>query len=224
MIDLSSYELIIFDCDGVILNSNYLKTSAFYKTALFAGKDLATRFAKYHADNGGVSRYVKFNFFIEHFLNINPDSEKGQQLFAKLLQDYALRVKQAMMTCEMTTALESLKLKTISASWAVASGSDQDELRSIFRVRNLANYFDLGIFGSPTSKISIVRDLISGKLNLSKALIIGDSFLDYRVSVEMQTDFIYISGWSECSEIKKLSSNENIITYDSLTSLSHDLC
>jgi len=224
VIDLSGYNLIIFDCDGVILNSNHLKTSAFYKAALFAGKDIATRFAQYHADNGGVSRYVKFNFFIKHFLNINPHSEKGQQLFESLLHDYSLRVKQAMLKCEMTTALESLKRKTFSASWAVASGSDQEELRSIFRERNLANYFDLGIFGSPKCKISIVRDLISEKLNPSKALIIGDSFLDYRVSVEMQTDFIYISGWSECSEIKKLSSNENIITYDSLSSLSLDLC
>lgn len=223
MIDLSGYKLIIFDCDGVILNSNELKTAAFFNCAQFAGDDIATSFAKYHAENGGVSRYVKFKFFIKHFLNINPDSEHGQRLFVDLLHDYALRVKQAMLTCEMTTALDFLKLKTISASWAVASGSDQEELRSVFRERNIAHYFDSGIFGSPTTKLAIISGLLADKLNPSTVLVIGDSLLDYKVSSEMKTGFIHISGWADSSEMKKFSKHKNIITYNSLASLASDL-
>ena len=223
MIDIKGYKLIIFDCDGVILNSNHLKTSAFYDVALFAGEEIATRFAKYHVENGGVSRYVKFKFFIEHFLNLNANSEVGQTLYAQLLHDYSLRVKHAMLTCEMTTALDSLKLKTSSASWAVASGSDQEELRSIFYARNLDNYFDLGIFGSPSSKLTIVRVLISDNFQSSSGLVIGDSLLDYKVSLELQTDFIYISGWAESSALTNISTNNSIIAYDSLATLSSNL-
>lgn len=224
MIDLAHYKLIIFDCDGVILNSNNLKTSAFYTTALFAGKDIASQFAKYHVENGGISRYVKFKFFIEKLLNINSDSHYGKQLFSQLLHDYSVCVKQAMLTCEMTTALDTLKLKTKLASWAVASGSDQEELRYIFRERDLAAYFDLGIFGSPSPKRTIVDNLISQRFKPSDVLIVGDSFLDYSVSVETQTDFIFISGWSESSQMMQLTANKPMPTYNSLACLSRDLC
>ena len=224
MIELSRYKLIVFDCDGVILNSNDLKTSAFYSTALFAGEDIACRFANYHVKNGGVSRYVKFKYLVGKLLNIQPDSEHGKQLYTQLLHDYALCVKHAMLTCEMTTALESLKCKTSSASWVVASGSDQEELRYIFRERNIADYFNLGIFGSPTPKLAIVQDLMSHTLKPSDTIIVGDSFLDYSVSVELRTDFIFISGWSDSSQMKHLAINEAIPTYTSLACLSNDLC
>ena len=34
---INSYKSIVFDCDGVILNSNSIKTQAFYDTTAFLG-------------------------------------------------------------------------------------------------------------------------------------------------------------------------------------------
>ena len=59
---IKDYETIIFDCDGVILNSNNIKIQAFYETALIYGHDLANELVKYHIENGGISRYQKFEF------------------------------------------------------------------------------------------------------------------------------------------------------------------
>ena len=54
---INSYKSIVFDCDGVILNSNSIKTQAFYDTTAFLGVDVANELKNYHLANGGVSRY-----------------------------------------------------------------------------------------------------------------------------------------------------------------------
>ena len=45
---LSKYKSIIFDCDGVILNSNSVKTQAFYLIAKSFGDEIADSFIEYH--------------------------------------------------------------------------------------------------------------------------------------------------------------------------------
>ena len=61
----NSYKTIIFDCDGVILNSNKIKTESFYKVAKKFGEKEAIKLVKFHLSNGGISRYEKFKFFLE---------------------------------------------------------------------------------------------------------------------------------------------------------------
>ena len=56
---LNKYETIIFDCDGVILNSNIIKTEGFFEFALSLGKKNAEKLVNYHIKNGGISRYEK---------------------------------------------------------------------------------------------------------------------------------------------------------------------
>ena len=58
------YNNIFFDCDGVILNSNSLKSDAFLFAVDSYGKNYAKKLLKYHQENGGISRYEKFKFFL----------------------------------------------------------------------------------------------------------------------------------------------------------------
>jgi len=60
MLDLANYKTLVFDCDGVILNSNKLKTQAFYQATLPYGESKAQAMVNYHVQNGGISRYRKF--------------------------------------------------------------------------------------------------------------------------------------------------------------------
>ncbi len=41
------YKSLIFDCDGVVLNSNKAKTEAFYKAALPYGEQAASALVEY---------------------------------------------------------------------------------------------------------------------------------------------------------------------------------
>ena len=65
MIKIQEYDFFIFDCDGVILNSNSIKNFAFRLTLKNENKDLVDSFIKYHKENGGISRYEKFQHFFK---------------------------------------------------------------------------------------------------------------------------------------------------------------
>ena len=60
---MKKYSHLFFDCDGVILNSNKIKTDAFYKLALNFGELQAQKLVNHHLENGGISRYEKIKFF-----------------------------------------------------------------------------------------------------------------------------------------------------------------
>ena len=56
-------QLHIFDCDGVLISSNKLKTRAFEEVASeFVPKNLVEKFINFHKTNGGVSRWEKFSY------------------------------------------------------------------------------------------------------------------------------------------------------------------
>ncbi len=59
---------IIFDFDGVIVNSHKIKTKAFFETFKSYGKKIAYDAQKFHEKNIGKSRYYKFKFIIKKFL------------------------------------------------------------------------------------------------------------------------------------------------------------
>ena len=61
--NLKSYKNLIFDCDGIILNSNKIKTEAFKEVVYHYGKEAAEELVQFHIMNGGISRYEKFNYF-----------------------------------------------------------------------------------------------------------------------------------------------------------------
>ena len=67
MIKISKYKSLIFDCDGVILNSNKIKSNAFRKVLKKFNQIAVDEFIKYHKDNGGISRYIKFEYFLTLF-------------------------------------------------------------------------------------------------------------------------------------------------------------
>ena len=66
MINLDHYQTIIFDCDGVILNSNFQKIEAYRNAALEFGasKEQAESLVQHHVALTGISRYVKFEYFL----------------------------------------------------------------------------------------------------------------------------------------------------------------
>lgn len=192
-ISLDDYRTLIFDCDGVVLNSNKIKTAAFYEVTKHYGHDVATAFVGYHVQNGGVSRYEKFEYFINKLLKKKPDQEE----LDSLLMNFARVVKRELMTCEVAEGLMELREKTQHTRWLIVSGGDENELREIFEKRGLATLFDGGIFGSPNNKETILkREEDRGNI-VRKGLFLGDSQYDYQAAKQAKHDFVYVSAWSE---------------------------
>ncbi len=66
--NVNSYSTLVFDCDGVVLDSNRVKTEAFRIAAGLWGAEPASALVAYHVANGGISRYVKFAHFLDQIL------------------------------------------------------------------------------------------------------------------------------------------------------------
>jgi len=207
---ITDYITLVFDCDGVVLNSNQVKTDAFYQTSLLYGKQAAQAMVDYHVANGGVSRYEKFAHFLE---NIVPRQE-GPDLDS-LLASYASYVKDGLLSCEVAPGLQALRESTPEARWLIVSGGDQAELRDVFAHRGLTQLFDGGIFGSPDTKDEILqRELASSNVQ-HPALFLGDSKYDYQAATLVNIDFLFVSGWSEVDDWENWISRESISTvYD----------
>ena len=59
---------IIFDFDGVIVDSVEIKGEAFREIYTTYGKEISDKVIEHHELNGGVSRFDKFRFYHNNFL------------------------------------------------------------------------------------------------------------------------------------------------------------
>ncbi|MDP2548530.1 MULTISPECIES: HAD family hydrolase [unclassified Oceanobacter] len=194
-LDITQYQTLVFDCDGVLLNSNKIKSQAFYKATKHFGHESAQAFVDYHMQNGGISRYAKVKYFIKEILK----QEFDETLYQDLLARFARAVKDGLMACDIAEGLSELKTKTKS-TWFVVSGGDQNELREVFSARDLEKYFDGGIFGSPDSKDIILAREISAHNITNPALFLGDSKYDYQAASLANIDFVFLHQWTEVDD------------------------
>jgi phosphoglycolate phosphatase-like HAD superfamily hydrolase len=208
---VTDYQTLVFDCDGVVLDSNKVKTAAFYMAALPYGEEAAKGLVEYHVANGGISRYKKFEWFLNHIV-----SNKAGPKLSELLASYASEVREGLLNCEIAEGLFELRQKTFAANWLIVSGGDQYELREVFAARGLAELFDGGIFGSPDSKDEILaRELDLGNIK-KHALFLGDSRYDHVASSAANLDFVFLSYWTEFKGWQEYVTKNKLAVKDSL--------
>ena len=183
---LSGLKAIIFDFDGVILESADIKTIAFLE--LFNHRpDLQPAILQYHLDNLGVSRYDKFAWIYQELLDQPFTAEIREQLG----NDFSALVLQKVMASPFVPgALEALQFLSSKLLLFVASGTPQEELDLIVEKRGLQNYFR-EVWGTPSKKPEIIRCILSNYgLTPQEALMVGDGSSDYKAAVETNLHFV----------------------------------
>lgn len=203
-----SYNCFVFDCDGVILNSNKIKTNAFFDTALPYGKEPAQQLKEYHIKNGGISRFIKFEYFFSKILKIDFN-KNNIDLISK---DYGDKVFNELIKCEVSHNLSKLRDLFPEVDWVVASGSFQEELREVFHLKSIAKYFNKGIYGSPCSKEEILLRELKEKNITLPGLFIGDSVYDFMAAKMVGFDFVFMYKWTELDDWKSFCDQEKIKT------------
>ena len=209
MIDLKKYNTIIFDCDGVILNSNFQKIEAYRNTAISYGasKIQAEDLVSYHVSLTGISRNIKFKYSLKEIMGEHVIDSSMK----KLVDTLNIEVITLLKNCEVASGIEKLKSHTKKSTWMVASGGDQEELRFLFKEKGIASFFEGGIYGSPSSKHQIVEEKMKDK-NFLPTLFLGDSLYDIQTAQKYSLDFIFIYGWTDLKDWKKIC-NENGLPY-----------
>jgi len=197
MHQFSHYDIAIFDCDGVILDSNALKIEAM-RNALSASKISPQNVEKctsFFAENFGKSRFYHIDHFVNQILDID---ESLVELFkSDLLSFYSQQCKSLYLVAQATPFISELLTKC-PATMYVASGSEQQELRSVFQQRELDSYFE-EIFGSPEKKVNHVTNILA-KHPASKVVMIGDAVSDLDAAKDNNIDFIFYSPFSNVEE------------------------
>ena len=198
-----SYELYIFDCDGVILDSNALKVQAM-KTALEVlcfGYREVDECINYFANNFGKSRFHHIKYFIENILSIK-EIDKAR-IEEKILNSFSQQCKALYLTAKLTPGFLEF-IQSLPGRKYVASGSEQSELRAVFKSRGLEQYF-VQVFGSPTAKTFLIANILQSEIN-AKAVMIGDAVSDFEASRSNGIDFFCYIPYSNVSDkMQKLS-------------------
>lgn len=203
--NLKNYEIVILDCDGVIFDSNSLKINAFRSVLVNFDKILVDSFIKHLRNNFGTSRFHLIKVFIEDFLK----EKKSNKLFDEILDDYCKECVKLYGKAKFTTKLIEFLEHYRGKSFFVASGSDETELKNVFKDRKLDKYF-IDIYGSPTNKNQIVNNIL---LQGRNAVLIGDSKSDLLAAQENNINFIFMSEYTtseEMMEIKNLNTIFNL--------------
>jgi len=126
-----------------------------------------------------------------------------------------------LMTCAVAEGLEDLRSATPQASWMILSGGDQEEIRALFAKRDLAKYFEGGLFGSPDNKDTVLaREIATGRLQFP-ALFIGDSKYDFEAATRAGLDFVFLSDWTEVADWRSYCAENNIVVQGSILQLCH---
>lgn len=178
---------ILFDFDGVIIDSMPVREYGFRKIFQNFDTKLVDKLINYHELNGGLSRFVKIKYFYNELLNKNIEEELILQYaneFSHIMKDELINKKYL-----IHQTVEFIINHTQNYNLHIVSGSEQNELRYLCKELELSQYFD-SIHGSPTHKNILVEKLLK-KLNydIEETILIGDSINDYEAAMVNNIDF-----------------------------------
>lgn len=197
---------IIFDFDGVILDSVPTKTEAFKK--LFEGfpSEPINQLLQFHQQNGGISRYIKIKYFFEEILNQPISKEeilKYADQYSKLTKNELTDPKYL-----IRDTVDFIKSNHQKYNMHIASGADENDLKHICSQLDLSKYFE-SIDGSPKNKNEIVHNIIEkNNYNKAETILVGDSINDYEASISNDIKFFGYNNYylRENSNIQYLNS------------------
>lgn len=193
------YKLIIFDFDGVILDSNNIKKKAIKESvAGILPLKKINEFVKYFIEFSGIPREKKISIYFS-----DSNSDEILQRYEKILKK---RLSKAMLIPgikEFLIFLKKYKIKKI-----ILSGGSEKEIKKIVFDKDLISYFDQ-IHGGPLNKEENLKKICVTK----PILMFGDSKIDYNLARLYGFDFIFVNGYTSMNNWKtELKQWKNIRT------------
>lgn len=187
MFAMSGFDAIVFDFDGVLVESADVKTRAF--AALYAafGPEVERQVIEYHLAHAGVSRYRKFQHYQETLLGIpytESDGERLSEQFSRQVVDVIVGAPY------VAGAQEVLQKHSKCVPMFVASGTPDGELHEIVERRGMAKYF-VSVHGTPATKAEILSRLILAHgFSAPRVLMVGDAVADLEGARKAGTAFL----------------------------------
>ena len=190
MPSMGDYDLYVFDCDGVILDSNQLKIEAMGATLRKLSLSNVDDCLDYFSKNFGKSRYHHAEYFLRNIIGV--EAARYQYYYDGILDAYGALCDELYRSSNLCEGVVEF-LEIVKGPKFVASGSEQGQLRAVLDKKGLSCYFE-DVLGSPETKSNNVRNIL-GQASGS-ALMVGDSLADLQVAREHNMDFLFVSKYS----------------------------
>jgi phosphoglycolate phosphatase-like HAD superfamily hydrolase len=209
------------DCDGVLLDSNRVKTEAFRSVALRYGRPVAEQVVAHHLAHGGVSRYVKLQRVFDQILGRPPDSGELEELideFAKVSRAGLADSRVDPDAGALLGILVERKTRRV-----VVSGGAEHEVQWALSHHDLADRFD-AIHGSPRTKHEIVGAELGDGRDSAHNVLVGDSRLDLEVAVNHGLHAVFVTHWTEFTDWRAfVAEHREVLVVDDLGELRRKL-
>ncbi|MCP5364622.1 MAG: HAD family hydrolase [Hyphomicrobiales bacterium] len=184
---MANFKAIIFDFDGVIVESSDIKTEAFRALYQSYGSEVVEAAVAHHQAHGGISRRKKIRYIHREFLGqqLTPDElEALCHRFSELVED-------AVVACSWVPGAQAYLDRNVGQRpMFVVSGTPHEELLRIVHRRGIGEYFT-AVFGSPPEKPPTIRNILSThRLRPEQVLFVGDALTDYHAAAETGLRFV----------------------------------
>ena len=187
----------IFDCDGVITDTNKLKTNAFeHVSKKYLHEPAQLKLLEYHNLNGGKSRWEKFKFVKEYFSLAHIDIDFLCQEYSEFVEISMFRQKLVPKIYEYIKEIHDDPESIIY----VASAGETNQVQRLIKFHKLP-IESRNIFGSPEKKLDIAKK-IKGMCKSEKILFYGDSYHDAECAHFIEAKMIFIKGFTSVSSQK----------------------
>lgn len=204
---------IVFDFDGVILESVDIKTKAFIKLYENYPPKIKEEVKRYHLKHLGISRYEKIFHFQKHLINEDSSQSKINEL-AQTFQNIVL--SQVILCKFVNGSKEFLNLYKNEIDCHIATGTPQREIEIIIKNKKIRDCF-VSIYGSPASKEEIIANILNKyKYSNSEVLVVGDALTDFQAAAANKVNFI-----GRVARGTKSPFPKNQLIIDDLTMLSY---
>jgi len=204
---------IIFDFDGVILESNDIKAYGFYELFKDFGKDNALRAVEHFKLNAGLSRYDIIKFFFTQVCVEKIDIDR-LKLYANR---YSSLVKDRVVESDFVDGFMDF-VGNNEYNCFIASSTDENDLKYICNKIGISDYFK-AILGSPAKKAKNIKKIISEfSLSREETIYVGDSRNDYEATI--QAGLVFIGRNSGIYNFSKLG---DVLVIDNLFNLNEKI-
>lgn len=195
-----SFDFVVFDFDGVLVESTTLKTNVFREVVKDYSINEQEAFITYHKLHGGVSRWDKFNYFLKEIVKVSDD-EVLKVTSKKLADNFTALLSEKLQTLGLTVGSMELlqELKSLNKPCFIVSGGAQTEVISVCERNKIDHYFKT-ILGSPKNKQENLTFLKDSNELKGVGLFIGDSYTDFKSAKDFGMHFIFMSQFTEWAD------------------------
>jgi|TARA_Y100000310_G_scaffold36997_1_gene34777 HAD superfamily hydrolase (TIGR01549 family) len=194
---------IIFDFDGVIVESVNIKSTAFSEMYKAHGRDVVEKVLAHHLLNGGISRFEKFRFYHKQYLGVSLTKSE----LAKIANQFSnLVVDKVISAPYVPGAYEFLSEYNNIYDFYISTGTPDAEIIRILKAKQIEVFFK-GVYGSPEKKSEHVRRILSnGEYQKNEVIFVGDSVTDREAARNNNIPFIArVAGGNGKLETEKLT-------------------